>query len=137
MSPVFCCIANRKRFAFYNQIDYNEHMNTIAETKNFSQQAAKFLTENEYNALKTFLAWHPEAGVIVRGTGGVRKLRWNRPGMGKSGGVRVIYYFHNETIPLLLIDLYAKNEKENLSKEERNLLAKIVDVYINTYGRKL
>ena len=112
-------------------------MNTIAETKNFSQQAAKFLTENEYNALKTFLAWHPEAGVIVRGTGGVRKLRWNRPGMGKSGGVRVIYYFHNETIPLLLIDLYAKNEKENLSKEERNLLAKIVDVYINTYGRKL
>lgn len=69
---------------------------------------------------------YPNSGVIMEGTGGVRKLRWARTGSGKSGGVRVIYYFHDESMPLYLLTAFGKNEKANLSKEERNLLAKAV-----------
>ncbi|MES9902381.1 MAG: type II toxin-antitoxin system RelE/ParE family toxin, partial [Sedimenticola sp.] len=54
------------------------------------------------------------------------KLRWARQGVGKSGGIRVIYYFHNENMPLYLLAAFAKNEKANLSTEEKQLLAKAV-----------
>lgn len=57
--------------------------------------------------------------------GGVRKLRWGVEGRGKRGGVRVIYYFHNETIPVFLLNVFAKNERANLTKAERNLLKKL------------
>jgi hypothetical protein len=55
----------------------------------------------------------------MEGTGGVRKLRWSRGSRGKSGGVRVIYYFHSEGVPLYLLTLFAKNERANPSKAER------------------
>jgi len=76
----------------------------------------------------THLAAHPAAGDLIEGTGGVRKLRWARDGRGKSGGVRVIYYFHSEAMPLYLLTMVAKNERANLSKAERNALAGLVDV---------
>jgi hypothetical protein len=57
-------------------------------------------------------------------------LRWGRGGKGKSGGVRLIYYYHSELMPLYLITLFAKNERANLSKAERNDLAKLVDVLV-------
>lgn len=59
-------------------------------------------------------------------TGGIRKLRWARTSGGKSTGIRVIYYFHDDSMPLYLLTVFGKNEKPNLSKEERNLLAKAV-----------
>jgi hypothetical protein len=62
----------------------------------------------------------------MQGTGGVRKLRWGRGGRGKSGGVRVIYYFHSEVMPLYLLTVFGKNEKADLSKAERNELAGLV-----------
>ena len=81
----------------------------------------------------TYLAAHPKAGDLMQGTGGVRKLRWGRGGRGKSGGVRVIYYVHSDAMPLYLLTLFAKNERANLSKAERNELAKLVDILIATW----
>ena len=63
----------------------------------------------------------------------MRKLRWARDGRGKSGGVRVIYYFHSEAMPLYLLTMFAKNERANLSKAERNALAGLVDVLVQVW----
>lgn len=80
-----------------------------------------------------YLATHPKAGDLIEGTGGIRKLRWGRSGQGKSGGVRVIYYFHSDAMPLYLLTLFAKNERANLSKAERNELAKLVDILVKVW----
>ena len=70
----------------------------------------------------------------MRGTGGIRKLRWKRVGTGKSGGVRVIYYFYNTRYPLFLLTIFPKSEKVNLSQAERNALRKLTSILIETYG---
>jgi len=69
----------------------------------------------------------------MEGTGGVRKLRWGRGAQGKSGGVRVIYYVHNDAMPLYLLTLFAKNERANLSKAERNELRELVDLLVDCW----
>jgi hypothetical protein len=78
-----------------------------------------------------YLAAHPKAGDLMQGTGGVRKLRWARAGRGKSGGVRVIYYFHSEAMPLYLLTVFAKSERANLAKAERNELADLVETLVD------
>lgn len=77
-----------------------------------------------------YLGAHPKAGDLIEGTGGIRKLRWGRSGRGKRGGVRVIYYYHSELMPLYLLTLFAKNKQDNLSKAERNELAKLLDILV-------
>ena len=72
------------------------------------------------------MARDPECGEIMRGTGGVRKVRVALPGRGKSGGARVIYYFHSETLPLFALTVFAKNERANLTLAERNAMASVV-----------
>jgi hypothetical protein len=67
--------------------------------------------------------------------GGIRKLRWKREGSGKSGGVRVIYYFHDDRYPLFLLTLFGKSEKANISKAERNILAKLSGELLNAYRK--
>ena len=69
----------------------------------------------------------------MEGTGGVRKLRWGRGTQGKSGGVRVIYYVHSDAMPLYLLTLFAKSERANLSKAERNELRELVDLLIDCW----
>lgn len=101
-------------------------MITVAETRMFQRKVVRLLSEPEREDLVTYLAQHPNAGAIMEGTGGIRKLRWARTGGGKGAGIRVIYYFHDESMPLYLFTAFGKNEKANLSKEERNLLAKAV-----------
>jgi hypothetical protein len=66
----------------------------------------------------------------MEGTGGIRKLRWSRGNKGKSGGVRVIYYYHDERIPLYLLTIFGKSERANLSKADRNELAKLVEILV-------
>ena len=75
----------------------------------------------------------PKAGDLDEGTGGVRKLRWGRGAQGKSGDVRVIYYAHSEEMPLYLLTLFAKNERANISKAQRNELAELVDLLVNIW----
>lgn len=105
-------------------------MQIVAETPEYVRRAEKLLSDDERRDLLSYLAAHPRAGDLMEGTGGVRKLRWARGGRGKSGGVRVIYYFHSATLPLYLLTLFAKNERANLSRAERNALAELVDILV-------
>ena len=109
-------------------------MITVAETSEYARRARKLLSEKERTGLISYLAAHPEAGDVMEGTGGVRKVRWAREGKGKSGGVRVIYFYYNEGMPLYLLTLYGKNEKSNLSTGERNDLAKLVNLLVRAAG---
>jgi len=99
----------------------------------FRTKARKLLTEEESLELITYLARNPEAGDLMRGTGGVRKLRWGRENEGKSGGYRVISYYYDQSVPLFALTIYAKNEKTNLTQVERNdlkrLAAELADHY--------
>ena len=109
-------------------------MHTIAELPEFTRSASRLLSPVELSALISYLAEHPGAGVAIAGTGGIRKLRWVREGMGKSGGVRVIYYYHNEHIPLYLLTIFGKNQKANLSKAEADELSKLVKILVQASG---
>ena len=96
---------------------------TIAEVPEFVRRAARLLSAEERTALLVYLAANPRAGDLIPGTGGVRKLRWARGGRGKSAGVRAIYYFHSEAMPLYLLTVFGKNERADLTAAERNELA--------------
>lgn len=111
-------------------------MLTIAELPEYIRRAEKLLTEEERRDIVDYLAVNPRAGDLMEGTGGVRKLRWGRQGRGKSGGVRVIYYIHSELMPLYLLTLFAKNERANLTKAERNELAGLVDILVSAWLEK-
>jgi len=111
-------------------------MLTIAELPEFIHAAQKLLTETERQDIILYLAEHPKTGDLLEGTGGVRKLRWGRGGQGKSGGVRVIYYFHDEVMPLYLLTLFAKGDQSNLTKGERNELADLVKLLVQAWKRK-
>jgi hypothetical protein len=109
---------------------------TVAETESFQKRARRLLFEDEKTELITYLSAFPNAGVLVQGTGGIRKLRWARSRRGESGGVRVMYYFHNSEMPLYLLTLFGKNEKTNLSKAERNTLSRAVGELVKNWSRK-
>jgi hypothetical protein len=109
---------------------------TVVELPHFIRKAESLLLPEERNAAVVYLAAHPEAGVLLQGTGGLRKLRWASGNRGKSGGVRMIYYYHDVEIPLFMITVFGKNEKANLTKAERNELASLVTVLRNRYKRQ-
>ena len=110
-------------------MDYTgSDLGTVAETPEFSRRVTRLLSPVEREALVLALAMNPLAGDLIRGTGGVRKLRWARVGRGKSGGTRVIYYFHSDNAPLYLLTIFGKGEKVDLTDEERNELAKVIGV---------
>ena len=98
---------------------------TVVETDEFLAATRKLMDDTEREELVDFLAHHPAAGVVVPGTGGVRKLRWGLEGRGKRSGARVIYFFHDMEMPLYIMTAYAKNERENLSQAEVSTLQKI------------
>lgn len=108
-------------------------MHTIVETEEYNKKSKGLLDEEERESLKEHLAMMPTAGTIMPGTGGVRKVRWQIQGKGKRGGVRIIYYYHSELMPLFLITLFGKNEKSNLTQAERNDLAKFIPMLIKNY----
>lgn len=110
-------------------------MQTVAETTAYLRRAERLLTAPERSDIVAYLAAHPKAGDLIEGTGGIRKLRWARAGMGKSGGVRIIYYVHSEAIPLYLLTVFAKNERANLSRSERNDLSGLVEILVNYWRR--
>ncbi len=109
-------------------------MQTIVELPEFIRKAQSLLKEEEKLSIINYLAAHPQSGELMQGTGGIRKLRWSAQGKGKSGGVRVIYYYHNATIPLFLLTVFGKGEKANLSKAERNTLSKLTGLLSKQYG---
>ena len=110
---------------------------TVVELPEFIKRAGKLLLKTEKDELLFYLSSKPKAGTLIQGTGGIRKLRWASKGKGKSGGSRVIYIYYNDSTPLFLLTIFGKNEKVNLSKSERNELAKLIKELIKSYsGRK-
>jgi hypothetical protein len=110
-------------------------MQTVVETPGYLKAAKVLFTQTERDRIVDMVAANPECGEVMQGTGGFRKLRVARSGMGKRGGARLIYILRNEAFPVFLISVYAKNEKENLSMQERNLLAKRADEIFAKYRR--
>ena len=90
-------------------------MLTVVESPIFQKLWPRYWDEDERAEFASFIALNPEAGSVVRGSGGVRKVRWVREGPGKSGGVRIIYLARNEAGEVYLLTLYAKSESENIS----------------------
>jgi len=107
---------------------------TIIETPTFLKDVKRAgLDEEKHRSLINFLAENPTAGVIMEGTGGVRKVRFAGEGSGKSGGYRVIHYFHDMDIPLFALALFAKSEKANLTQAQRNELREIMPKIVKAY----
>ncbi len=94
-------------------------MITVAETPVFTRQCAKLFRDEEKDELIRYLSENPLAGVEIPGTGGVRKVRYAASGRGKRGGVRIIYYYLDDTMPLYALLAYAKNVKTDMSSEEK------------------
>lgn len=97
------------------------------ETTGFTKRLADYLKDNEYRELQNFLIEQPEAGDLIQGTGGLRKLRWSMDKRGKSGGIRVIYYINLRSDHIYFFTLYAKNEVSDLSASEKNQLKRILE----------
>jgi hypothetical protein len=111
-------------------------MHTVVETNAYLAAADDAgMTDEERDNIVSIIAADPEAGVIMPGCGGARKLRVAKPGRGKSGGYRVITYYAGDAVPTFLITVFAKGEKDNLTKAERNDLAKLTKVLTAAYGK--
>jgi len=98
----------------------------IIETTVFTRRVLELLSEEEYRLLQLHLINKPAAGKIIKKSGGLRKLRWAAKGHGKSGGVRIIYYWFLEKDSILLLFVYAKNEAEDLTQDQLQQLSKAV-----------
>ncbi len=84
------------------------------ETTIFTKLLPKYLTDDEYRAFQWYLLPNPEAGDLVRGSGGVRKVRWAPEGKGKRGGIRIMYYWKKPDNEIWLLTLYSKSEKATI-----------------------
>jgi mRNA-degrading endonuclease RelE of RelBE toxin-antitoxin system len=99
----------------------------IKETDVFSKRVQRLLDVESYRLLQLRLAADPEVGVLIPGTGGLRKIRWRGSGRGKRGGVRVIYYWAGAHDTILLLMMFAKNERSDLTREQKAILRRIVE----------
>ena len=99
----------------------------IIETPIFTKQLLATLSDDEYRELQRGLLGHPEAGKVIPGSGGLRKLRWAFDGRGKRGGVRLIYYWFTAQGNLLLLFMYPKNVQEDLTPDQLRQLKRIVE----------
>lgn len=93
------------------------------ETSLFTAQLARFLSDEEYRQFQTYLMAHPDAGDVIRGSGGIRKVRWGARGRGKSGGVRVIYYWVTAAAQIYLLTIYGKSERSDIDRETLRRIA--------------
>ena len=96
---------------------------SVIETPQFLRQAENVWTEAERAEFVDFIARNPEVGDLIPDTGGVRKVRWRRQGMGKRGGTRVIYFYHDPRTPLFLLMVYAKAVREDLTSDAKKAVA--------------
>ena len=90
-------------------------MLTVVKSPIFQRLWPRYWDEDERAEFASFIALNTEAGSVIRGSGGVRKVRWVREGTGKSGGVRIVYLARSEAGEVFLLTLYAKSESENIS----------------------
>ena len=108
---------------------------TVAETNAFIAQAKGILSDDERQEVINMIASDPKCGELMRGTGGLRKVRFALPGRGKRSGARVVFFYHNDDMPVFLFAIFAKNEKDNLTKAERNTLKKITAAIVTEWKK--
>lgn len=101
-------------------------MFTFVESSTFEAIRPVYLDDDEYAELQGFMMENPESGQLVPGSGGVRKLRWKRPGMGKRGGLRVIYYVQYQPNEIWMLSLYAKAKSDNVPG---HILKELLEVF--------
>ncbi len=105
-------------------------MFTFIETKLFTRLIDEYLSDDEFAALQLYLIVNPEGGDLIKGSGGVRKMRWAASGRGKSGGIRVIYYLRREQGQIWLLTAYSKKVRDTISA---TVLRKIKEELDATY----
>ncbi len=103
-------------------------MLTVVESPIFQKLWPRYWDEDERAEFASFIALNPEAGSVVRGSGGVRKVRWVRARTGKSGGVRFIYLARNEAGEVYLLTLYAKSESESISLSTLKEIRRVLEI---------
>ena len=108
-------------------------LQTIVETPEYMRRADSVgLSTEDRRAIVDFLSANPEAGVSLGG--GLRKVRFARPGAGKSGGYRVLHFYRMRELPVFLLSVFAKNEQANISKKAKAALIELCDRIVATYG---
>lgn len=96
------------------------------ETSLFSKQIVDILTDDDYKNFQEYLCNNPEIGDIIQGTGGVRKVRWSLPNTGKSGGVRILYYYLSDDGKVYLMMIYTKSNQINISDTDKQRLKQVI-----------
>ncbi len=109
---------------------------TVVELSPFLAQIGKAITSGERDNLIEYLAQNPEMGDVIPRTGGLRKLRWPGKQQGKRGGLRIIYYFHNNTAPVFLITAYSKSTQVNLTAKQEKTLTELAKTLKATCKQK-
>ncbi len=99
----------------------------IIETPLFTERIQQFLSDEEYRQLQQQLVARPDAGKLIPGSGGLRKLRWAMGGHGKRGGLRIIYYWAKASDQILMLFVYPKPEREDLTPAQLRMLKRIID----------
>jgi len=113
---------------------YKRPVHAVVETKAYIAAAkGAGMSEEDMQAVVDAVAADPEAGAIMQGCGGARKLRYAKPGKGKSGSYRVVTYYCGENMPVFLITVFGKGEKSNLSGAEKNAVAKLTKTLRDEY----
>ncbi|MDP3333659.1 MAG: type II toxin-antitoxin system RelE/ParE family toxin [Methylococcaceae bacterium] len=102
-------------------------MYTFIELPIFTRYAADYFSDDALAELQASIAKNPNQGDVIRGTNGVRKLRWSRAGMGKRGGVRVIYFVQDSLGRIWLLTVYAKSSQENIAVSTLNQLKEVAE----------
>lgn len=106
----------------------------VVETELYISQASKLMGEAERTAIVDAVAAAPMMGVLIKGTKGLRKMRVPLQGRGKRGGGRVIYWFHSEGYPAVLLMVYAKNTASDLTNAQRKRLAVLTEALLDDFG---
>jgi mRNA-degrading endonuclease RelE of RelBE toxin-antitoxin system len=109
-------------------------LQTVIETPEFIKQAKIAMDDKMRDNFIDFIAKNPLAGDLIQGTSGARKIRWQSEShRGKRGGVRVIYYYYDQSIPIYLFTVYKKNQRENITASEKNTLSEIIKLIVKTH----
>lgn len=109
-------------------------LQTVVETPEFIKQAKTFMDDKSKTDFIDFIARNPLSGDIIPNTGSARKIRWQAdPHSGKRAGARIIYYYHNDEMPIYLFTAYRKNQRLNISAIEKQILQKIIKMIVHEH----
>ena len=109
---------------------------SVVELPLFQRLARDVWDDRERDSFVDFIARNPDAGDIIPDTGGIRKLRWRRQGIGKRGGARVIYFYCDAQMPIFLLLVYAKAQREDMTADEKKQVRALGTAFKQSYGRK-